>query len=67
MDEDYLRTLLRKYIAGAEYDLVWHRYLDVTWDVMDLDFVKQIDGIWAEYLNKFIDEDEFKSRLRSVL
>lgn len=67
MDEEPIRRMIREYIAGADYAPIWHRYLDLTWDVLDSDFIKDIDEIWAEYLNKFLSEDEFKAELRKYL
>lgn len=67
MDEEPIRRMIREYIHGADYSVIWHRYLDITWDVLDCDFIKKIDHVWAEYLNKFLSEDEFKSELRKCL
>jgi hypothetical protein len=65
-DEVDIKQFLSQYLVGtAQYAETFDRYMRGTWQVLDNEFVKSVDGVWVEYLNKFITEDEFKERLKS--
>lgn len=68
MDDTALTKLLSEYISGStSYKTTFHLYLDETWDVYDSAFVKSVDSVLAEYVRLYIDEAEFKDKLRNLL